>query len=41
MAFEQTINANEKSWLKGIMAFAEISTAVNRKSMDSDCLNEK
>ena len=30
MALEQTINANAKSWLKGIMAFADISTAVNR-----------
>ena len=43
MAFEQTINANEKSWLKGIMAFAEISTAVNRwivtASMKSKILN--
>ena len=29
MALEQTINANAKSWLKGIMAFADISTAVN------------
>ena len=30
IALEQTINANAKSWLKGIMAFADISTAVNR-----------
>ena len=30
MALEKTINANPKSRLKGIMAFADISTAVNR-----------
>ena len=30
MALEQIINANAKSRLKGIMAFADISTAVNR-----------
>ena len=30
MALEQTINANAKSWLKGIKAFADISTTVNR-----------
>ena len=30
IALEQTINANAKSRLKGIMAFANISTAVNR-----------
>ena len=30
IALEQGINANAKSWLKGIMAFADISTAVNR-----------
>ena len=30
IALEQTINAKAKSWLKGIMAFANISTAVNR-----------
>ena len=29
IAFEQTINANAKSRLKGITAFADISTAVN------------
>ena len=29
MALEQTISANAKSWLKGIMAFAGISTVVN------------
>ena len=30
IALEQAINANAKSWLKGIMAFTDISTAVNR-----------
>ena len=30
MAFELTINAEEKSRLKGIRAFADVSTAVNR-----------
>ena len=30
MALEKTINANPKSRLKGIMAFSDISTAVNR-----------
>ena len=29
-ALEQTINANAKSRMKGIMAFAGISTVVNR-----------
>ena len=29
VALEQTIDANAKSRLKGIMVFAEISTAVN------------
>ena len=29
IALEQTINTNAKGWLKGIMAFADISTAVN------------
>ena len=43
MALEQTINANAKNSLKGIMAFADISTAVNRwivtTSMKSKILN--
>ena len=43
MALEQTIDANAKSRLKGIMAFADISTAVNRwivtASMKSKILN--
>ena len=39
IALEQTINENEKSQLEGIMAFADISTAVNRWIMT--CLNEK
>ena len=43
MALEQTINANAKNSLKGIMAFADISTAVNRwivtASMKSKKLN--
>ena len=30
MALEQTINANAKNGLMGVMAFADISTAVNR-----------
>ena len=30
MALEQTINAEAKNRLKGIMAYADISTAVNR-----------
>ena len=30
IALEQAINANAKSWLKGIMAFADRSAAVNR-----------
>ena len=30
MALKQTISANAESRLKGIMAFADISTAVNR-----------
>ena len=43
MALEQQINSNAKSRLKGIMAFADISTAVNRwivtASMKSKILN--
>ena len=43
IALEQTINENEKSRLEGIMAFADISTAVNRwivtTSMKSKILN--
>ena len=43
MALEQTINANAKDRLKGIMAFANISTAVNSyivtASMKSKILN--
>ena len=43
MALEQTINTNAKNSLKGIMAFADISTAVNRwivtTSMKSKILN--
>ena len=43
MALEQTINANAKSRLKGVMAFPEISTVVNRwtvtASMKSKILN--
>ena len=35
IALEQTINANAKSRLKGIMAFADISTAVNRWIVDA------
>ena len=30
MTIEQTISASANSWLKGIMAFADISTAVNQ-----------
>ena len=43
IALEQTINENAKSRLEGIMAFADISTAVNRwivtTSMKSKILN--
>ena len=43
IALEQTISANAKSRLKGIMVFADISTAVNRwivtASMKSKILN--
>ena len=43
IALEQTINENEKSRLEGIMAFADISTVVNRwivtASMKSKILN--
>ena len=38
MAVEQRINANAKSWLKGIMASPDIYSC---KSMDNDCLKEK
>ena len=43
IALEQWINANAKSWLKGIMAFADISAGVNRwivtTSMKIEILN--
>ena len=43
MTFEQTINANAKRWLMGIMALAGISSAVNgwivTASMKSKILN--
>ena len=40
MALEQTISANAKSWLKGIMAFAYISTTVNQWIVSASMKNK-
>ena len=44
MALEQTINAGAKSRFKGIIAFADVNTAVNRwlitSSMSTEIVNK-
>ena len=40
MALEQTINAEAKSRLKGVMAYADVSTAVNRWVITNAMRNE-
>ena len=40
MALEQTINAKEKSRLKGIMAFADFASAVNRWVVTNSMRNQ-
>ena len=40
MAPEQTINAEAKSWLKGIMAYADVASAVNRCVVKNSMRNQ-
>ena len=40
MALEQTISAKAKSRLKGIIAFADVNTAINRQLITSSMCTE-